>query len=415
MKLNGSTFLRNTVWNAGYFGLAVLAFLGFTVIYTRQFGVEQYGTFSFLLNTVTALISLGAYEGFLITHSLTQSRWKFDEFNRRYFVFNAGLMIIAALIFAIISGRFDPFIVIFVAGAIYLDYRSQSSIAVLITHDDNWKIRACRTLYQILLVSCFLVLRYAGFAPDLAFALSVITAATANYTLLYRNARAVLPDVCPSGSKLSDVEPRVLTIAITSNLATVLALLLDKVTIRLFDTGGDYEIGLYFLFFDLATRAEALYLLISVPVTNHLYLRAQSGELARRDIAIMIAGSVAIGILFAIASYLFVPLIYDVSLEGLDVLPWLFGLYVVARGIRYIVKAVCNATGLHLTLMLSNYLVFIGGALLLLLALWSGGGAISVAMIAGLLATAHLLRAPILAKVMTSRSGIGEPMKLGVV
>lgn len=405
--------MRNTLSNGVFFAVAALAFIGFTVAYTRLFGVEQYGAFSFLLNTVTALISLGAYEGFLITHSLTQSRAKFDAFNKRYLAFNAGLVAIAAIVFAIISGRLDPLVVVFVAGGIYLDYRSQSSIAVLTTHDDNWKIRACRTLYQVLLVSSFLALRFYGAAPDYAFAISVLAASVANYGLLYRNARTVLPDVAPSSGMLSDIKPRVLTIAITSNLATVLVLLLDKVTIRLFDVGGDYNVGLYFLFFDLATRAEALYLLISVPVTNHLFTRARSGELATRDIGIMVSGTIAVGIAFGIASYLLVPFIYDVSLAGQDMLPWLFGLYVAARGIRYIVKAVCNATGLHVTLLLSNYLTFAGGAVLLLSALWAGGGAISVSAIAGLLAAAHLLRAPILLKVMLSRSGIGEPMKLG--
>lgn len=405
--------MRNTLSNGVFFAVAALAFLGFTVAYTRLFGVEQYGAFSFLLNTVTALISLGAYEGFLITHSLTQSRAKFDAFNKRYLAFNAALVAVAAIVFAIISGRLDPLVVIFVAGAIYLDYRSQSSIAVLTTHDDNWKIRACRTLYQVLLVASFFALRFYGAAPDHAFAISVLAASAANYALLYRNARAVLPDAAPSSGMLTDIKPRILTIAITSNLATVLVLLLDKVTIRLFDVGGDYNVGLYFLFFDLATRAEALYLLISVPVTNHLFTRARSGELATRDIGIMVSGTIAVGIAFGIASYLLVPFIYDVSLAGQDMLPWLFGLYVAARGIRYIVKAVCNATGLHVTLLLSNYLAFAGGAILLLSALWAGGGAISVSAIAGLLAAAHLLRAPILLKVMMSRSGIREPMKLG--
>lgn len=405
--------MRNTLSNGVFFAVAAFAFLGFTVAYTRLFGVEQYGAFSFLLNTVTALISLGAYEGFLITHSLTQTRAKFDAFNKRYLAFNAGLVAMAAVVFTTISGRLDPLVVVLVAGAIYLDYRSQSSIAVLTTHEDNWKIRACRTLYQVLLVAVFFALRFYGAELDQAFAISVLAASAANYALLYRNARAVLPVAVSSGGMFSDVKPRVLTIAITSNLATVLVLLLDKITIRLFDVGGDYNVGLYFLFFDLATRAEALYLLISVPVTNHLFMRAQSGELATRDIAIMFSGTIAIGIAFGVASYLFVPLIYDVSLAGQDMLAWLFGLYVSARGIRYIVKAVCNATGLHVTLMLSNYLTFAGGAALLLAALWVGGGDISVSAITGLLAAAHLLRAPLLLKVMMSRSGFGESMKLG--
>jgi hypothetical protein len=128
----------------------------------------------------------------------------------------------------------------------------------------------------------------------------------------------------------------------------------------------------------------------------------------------MIAGSTAIGAAFAAGAALLVPLIYDVSLSGLELLPWIFGLYVAARGIRYIIKAVCNATGLHVTLMLSNYLVFAAGAVMLVLALWSGGGAISILTLAAILAAAHLLRAPLLAKVMMSRSGFGEVMKLGV-
>ena len=155
-------------------------------------------------------------------------------------------------------------------------------------------------------------------------------------------------------------------------------------------------------------------MLISVPVTNHLFNRARAGDLAARDIGLMVAGSIATGGVFAVAGHLLVPLIYGVSLSGVQALPWLFGLYVAARGIRYIHKAVCNATGLHVTLMVSNYLVFAAGAALLVLALYTGGGTLSVAALAGILTAAHLLRAPVLAKVLMSRSGIGERMKLGV-
>ena len=49
-----------------------------------------------------------------------------------------------------------------------------SAIAVLITSNDNWKIRACRTAYQILLVTGFLALRYAGVALDQAFAFAIL-------------------------------------------------------------------------------------------------------------------------------------------------------------------------------------------------------------------------------------------------
>ena len=64
--------------------------------------------------------------------------------------------------------------------------------------------------------------------------------------------------------------------------------------------------------------------------------------------------------------------------------------------------------------MLSNYMVFAAGGILLSVALWSGGGAVSVSVLAGILTAAHLLRAPVLARVMLSRRGLGEVMKLGV-
>lgn len=409
-----STFARNSAANALFFAVAALVFLAFTVLYTRIFGVEQYGTFSFLLNTVTALISLGAYEGFLITCSLTQTRTAFDAFNRRFLAFNSALVSVAAATFALVVGRLDPVLVLPVAAAIFLDYHAQSSIAVLITHDDNWKIRACRTAYQILLVAGFLTLRLAGMALDHAFGIAALAASLTNYWLLVLSARRCLPYTAPGCPPLADATPRLFAIAILSNLATVLALLLDKAAIRMFDVGTGYSVGLYFLFFDLAMRAEALYLLVSVPVTNHLFKRAQSGDLAGRDIAFMVAGSVVTGAVFAVVGHLLVPLIYGVSLSEAMALPWLFGLYVAARGIRFIIKAVCNATGLHVTLMVSNYLVFAAGATMIASALYLGGGALSVAALAGIVAIAQLLRAPVLAKVLISRRGIGERMKLGV-
>ena len=414
MKTRRATFVRNSASNAAFFALAAVVFISFSVLYTRLFGVEQYGAFSFFLNTVTALISLGAYEGFLITRSLTQTRPKFDAFNRRFLIFNAALVMLAAGAFAFVTGRLDPLLILPVVAAIFLDYRAQSSIAVLITHDDNWRIRAYRTAYQILLVAVFLALQLAGVALDMSFAAAVFSASLTHYCLLLTSARRVLPETTDGGPERVDAGARLLAVAVLSNLATVLALLLDKLAIGWFDVGGAHDVGLYFLFFDLATRAEALYLLVSVPVTNYLFNKAQAGDLPGRDIATMIAGSLAIGLAFAVAGHLLVPLIYGVSIAGMELLPWVFGLYVAARGVRYIVKAVCNATGLHVTLMLSNCLVLVVGASLLAAALIIGDGALSVIALAAILTTAHLLRAPVLARMLFSRNGLGESLKLGV-
>ena len=57
------------------------------------------------------------------------------------------------------------------------------------------------------------------------------------------------------------------------------------------------------------------------------------------DVWAMIGASAGIGAVFAIAGALIVPLLYDVTLTGHMALPFIFGLYVAARGVRYIVKA----------------------------------------------------------------------------
>ena len=258
-------FLKSAGSNAAFFAIAAGVFIAFTVFYTRAYGVERYGQFSFLLNTVTALISLGAYEGFLITHSLTQSREKFDAFTNWSVYFNAGLVVVAAIAFMLATGRVDAAVIVPVVLAIYLDYRSQPAIAVLITNDDNWKVRAFRTVYQVVLLVGFFVMQQFGVAMEYAFGSSVLTAAIIHLLLLTHGARKNLDRSTEAAPGLSDASSRILLIAVSTNLATVLFLLLDKLAIRHFGIGTDFSVGLYFLFFDLATRAEAFYLFLAVP------------------------------------------------------------------------------------------------------------------------------------------------------
>ena len=61
-------------------------------------------------------------------------------FNKRFLAFNTGLVLVAACVFATVTGSLDAGLLVPVITAIWLDYRSQSSIAVLITGDNNWKI-----------------------------------------------------------------------------------------------------------------------------------------------------------------------------------------------------------------------------------------------------------------------------------
>lgn len=404
---------RSAASNAAFFAVGAAVFIAFSIFYTRHYGVERYGEFSFLLNTATALIALGAYEGFLITHSVTQTRAAFDRFNARYVFFNAGLVVLAAFAFAAATGIVTWHILAAVVIAILLDYLSQSSIAVLITRDDNWKIRAFRTAYQVTLVAVFVALQAAGVALALSFAVAVLTAAVLNFALLRQAAVAGFADAVAGDAGRPDAGARVLLIAVATNLATVGFLLLDKLVISWFDVGHAYEVGLYFLFFDLAVRAEAIYLLLAVPVTNHLFTKAQGGVLASREITWMVLACICFGAVAGALGHLVVPPIYDVSLWGFEALPWMFGLYVAARGIRYVVKAVCNATGLHWTLLASNCLVLgVGGAVLATLLLVDGR-MLTVVSLAAIIAAVQLFRLPFLIRIVVSGAGVGERLAPG--
>ncbi|MGD9866696.1 MAG: hypothetical protein AB7U38_01720 [Hyphomicrobiales bacterium] len=394
--------IRNTLGNGAFFAVGALVFIGFSILYTREFGIERYGEFSFFLNTVTALISLGAYEGFLIAHSATETRRDFDAFNRRFNPLNIVLILVAGVAFSVVSERIDPWVVLPIMAAIYLDYRSQSSIGVLITAADNWKIRAIRTVYQVLLVAIFLALQLAGLDIDHSFAAAALVAALTNYGLLLNSALAGLSKGAKQAVR-SDVTARVLAIAIFTNLATVLTLLIDKFVIRQFDVGTDFGVGVYFLFFDLATRVEALYLLVGVPVTNHLFNALKEGALPRREVSLMALACAAAGLAFAIAGLVVVPWIYAVPLDGVALLPWLFGLYVAARGVRFLVKAVCNAAGHHEALLLSNILVLAVASALLVAMLAAGAGKLTIVALAAIMAFAQLTRLPVLAWLLISR------------
>lgn len=400
-------FIRNTLSNGAFFAAGALVFIGFSIFYTREFGVGRYGEFSFFLNTVTALISLGAYEGFLIAHSATETRRHFDDFNRRFNPLNIALMLVAGVAFSVVSERVDPWVVLPIMAAIYLDYRSQSSIGVLITAADNWKIRAIRTVYQVLLVAVFLALQLAGLDLDHSFAAAALLAALTNYGLLLSSAVAGLSKTAKKALR-SDITARVLAIAILTNLATVLTLLLDKFVIRQFDVGTDFSVGVYFLFFDLATRVEALYLLVSVPVTNHLFNAVRQAGLPRREIVLMAFICVTAGLVFAFAGQLVVPWIYALDLEGLTPVPWLFGAYVAARGLRFLVKSVCNAAGRHEALLVSNVLVLAVGAALLVAMLTAGTGTLSIIALAAVMAAAQLTRLPVLAWLLIARPDGGR-------
>ena len=415
MTWTRSTFARSAASNAAFFAIAAAVFMAFTVLYTRAFGVELYGRFSLLLNTVTALISLGAYEGFLITHSVVRSRSAFDRFNARFGYFNAALVGIAAVAFSAVTGIMSWLVLAAVCGAVYLDYRSQSSMAVLITRDDNWKIRAFRTAYQVLLLVLFSVLSYSGFALEQAFAAAVFAASITNYGLLRHAAVSGLSRDMPSGTTRNEAGIRVLLIAIGSNAATAVFLLLDKAVISWFGVGTPYEVGLYFLFFDLAIRAEALFMLLSVPVTNFLLHREVSATPATREITLMLAGCVLVGFIAGALGLLLVPPIYGVSLDGLEALPWVFGLYVSARGLRYLVKAVCNAAGLHWTLLASNVVVLLAGSTGVALVMLADSVDLTVAALAAILALAQLFRLPFLFAVLARRAGPREHAALGQV
>lgn len=410
-----STFARSAASNAAFIAIAAVVFIAFTVLYTRHFGVEQYGQFSLLLNTATALISLGAYEGFLITHSVVQTRAAFDRFNARFAYFNAGLVVVAAVVFSATTGIVSWMVLAAVCSAAYLDYRSQSSMAVLITRDDNWKIRAFRTVYQVVLLVLFSALSYSGVALEYAFAIAVFAASMTNYGLLRQAAVSGLSQDTAPGTTRSEAGFRVLLIAIGSNVATVAFLLLDKVVISWFGVGTPYEVGLYFLFFDLAIRAEALFMLLSVPVTHFLLHREASATPATREITLMLAGCAVVGVIAGILGLFLVPPIYGISLEGLEALPWVFGLYVSARGIRYLIKAVCNAAGFHWTLLVSNVVVLVAGSTGIGLVMLADRVELTVAALAAILALAQLFRLPFLIAVLARRTGLGEHAALGPV
>lgn len=415
MTWTRSAFARSAASNAAFFAIAAGVFIAFTVLYTRSFGVEQYGRFSLLLNTVTALISLGAYEGFLITHSVVQSRAAFDRFNMRFFSFNAGLVVVAAIAFSAITGILSWMVLAAVCGAVYLDYRSQSSMAVLITRDDNWKIRAFRTVYQVLLLVLFSGLSYSGVALEHAFAAAIFAASITNYCLLRHAAVSGLSrDTSPETAQ-SEAGYRVLLIAIGSNVATAAFLLLDKAVISWFGAGTPYEVGLYFLFFDLAIRTEALFMLLSVPVTNFLLHREASATPAGREVTLMLTGCFVVGAVAGVLGLYLVPPIYGLSLDGLEALPWAFGLYVSARGIRYLIKAVCNAAGFHWTLLVSNVVVLLTGAAGIGLVFLADRVDLTVAALAAILALAQLFRLPFLIAVLARRTRYRERAAFGQV
>ena len=134
----------------------------------------------------------------------------------------------------------------------------------------------------------------------------------------------------------------------------------------------------------------------------------------RGEIGKMAVGCGVIGLLFAAGSLVVVPPLYDISLAGFEQLAWIFGVYVAARGIRFLIKAVCNAAGLHTVLMLSNYLVLAVGVLLIGGAILLNGSAVSITMIAVMITVAHVCRFPVLLKILRGGFDSRQPAGIGV-
>ncbi|HET8729460.1 MAG TPA: hypothetical protein VFO41_18305 [Alphaproteobacteria bacterium] len=346
-------------YNALSYALSAGVFLLFTVVFSRQFGTEAYAEFSILLNSLSAILLISNYQGYLVSYSVAESRDAIRRYARYAVPYTLLAALAAATIFWFVT-ELTPVLWPFMALAFGLLFGITLPSTVLLASAENWRLVAYRAVYQVLIVVLFYGLYLATGRLEMAFVAAGVGAASVFLLLVLRRAFA---DLGSGPSDHPDAPGSIILVAAGANGAVMLTQLIDKFAVNHLGVGpGQACVGVYFIYYDVVFRVGTIYLMFVYPLTYTFLRHLREGIPLGRTFATMIGGIAAITSATVAAGYLVVPPVYGISLDCAPLLPLLMSLFMAFTGVGYLVVAFCNAAGFSRILAKQNLAVLLAMA-----------------------------------------------------
>jgi O-antigen/teichoic acid export membrane protein len=366
------------------FGIGLVAyaasaavFLVFSVFFVRTYGADDYGLFSLLLNTVSALTMFGNYHGALVSYSVAVERRAFMSMLRRVLLYAVLTSVLCAAVLGAIGNLRLPLLLPAAIAFVFI-VLSGLPTSALLASPANWVVNVVRAVYQSLLILAFWALFALNTEPRTAFVLALLLAAATYLALLSSRVRfaAVPPEV--------ERAPRnILVLSMFWNLAHMGVMLTDKLAIRYLGVGADAaDVGMFLLYLDIAGRFSAIYVIGLPALTYELLSKLRARQRIRRPAGIALSICVLVGAAVALVGYFVIPPLYGTSLAGRALLPGIIGIYITLLGLGSVFVAYCNSAA-HPRMLLWHYVgTLITGSVALAALYFAGGRHISITSLA---------------------------------
>lgn len=389
--------LKSTIYSTFWYTVSAAVFLSFTVLFMRQFGAAAYGDFSIMLNSLSALLLLGNYHGYLVSYSVATNRAAFHRYLLRAVLPYVAVMVpVATTIFATVTDLRPGLAML--AGAMFaLLLLCGMPTAVIMATQHNWRVNAYRAAYQVALVTVFWPLFAGSHNTQLSFLLATLVGAALSLALLLlwaeRELQSAAAEPPPSAS--------ILAMAAIGNISITLTLLADKFALRHLSVGGDRQLaGLYMLYYDVLTRASAIYVIIVCPLTYLLLDRQRRNQPVGGILLRLTLGAAAIGMASLLVGYVAMPLLYQTEIAQAPLLPLFMAAVVAGQSLSSVIGAYYGAIGRGDQLMRLNSLILIVVMIGIASLEWSRIGGFSITELAFVLALGYALNALMLIRIV---------------
>jgi hypothetical protein len=355
-KIGTDYILSRAVVLGGLFSaLSAIVYVGFGAYFSRAFGIAAYGQFGLVANTFSAVLIATALAGFFLRHGLTSSRAAFDAAHR---VLAAPLIFIAFVLACILSfSTGGDLLTVGLGFVIFFAFLFRNlPYAVLLSGEANWVPAALNFIQVVLSLSGFWLLVACGLSTFQAYSLALSVAAIASWVAAFPYVARLLREQVDSepgvALRLSD-----LTSAIVAGSAAAVMVLSDKVFIsRNLGSINAAELGVYFICFDLVTKAAFVYRTFLSPLTSAIVQEDRAGNSVLRYVVLALVLNVGVTTAVCAALFLVVPRLYGFYSVHADY-KWIMiemTCFSALNGIGYAVIALCNGLGINHLLVRQN-------------------------------------------------------------
>jgi O-antigen/teichoic acid export membrane protein len=332
--------IRSFAIGLASYAASAVVFLVFSVFFVRSYGADAYGTFSLLLNTVSALTMFGNYHGAFVAYSVAVDRRAFRAMLKPVLFYAALTSVASASLLAAIGNLRLPLLVPAALAFVFI-VLSGLPCSALLASPKNWLVNIVRAIYQSLLILVFWALFALSAEPGTAFVLALLVAAAIYLALL--SSRVSFAEPPPA----ADPAPRhILLLAMCGNLAHMGVMLTDKLAIRYLSVGVDaVDVGVFLLYLDIAGRLSAIYVIGLPALTYELLSKLRASQRVRRPALIAFSICLLVGATVAVVGYYVIPPLYGINLAGRELLPGIIGGYLAVMGLGSLFLAYCNSAG----------------------------------------------------------------------